>query len=273
MLKLNKFLQSKWLIPVVLAVVLGAALILSYGQFALTFANTLLDSYSKQSYAESLSENDFNNDIFYEYHEDDNTVVEKSADELQNSSINSINKDLAVSLQVQSETLPSKVDLRDRGIVTSAKNQVPWGSCWALSAIGHEIELSAKQLGWFAKTPLSEDESKLIGSQKTQAGEGISVTTYPQNRIGFGGDARSTTHTLAQGIGVANDSEMPYTDSEGRRDGAGADDWSLSDDKRNVSIARLCKSKELGNLAQKSDGEYIGTSIDVLNAMKSIVVT
>lgn len=63
----------------------------------------------------------------------------------------------------EGETLPSEFDSRDSGILSSVKNQNPWGTCWAFSAIGilessliqqgiasrNSIDLSERHLAYF----------------------------------------------------------------------------------------------------------------------------
>ena len=93
----------------------------------------------------------------------------------------------ATQLQAQGD-MPSKFDLRDRGVVTPVKIQDPWATCWAFASIAAaetsiisdlgapaDLDLSEKHLVWYSMHPVKEVEA---GSQ---AGEGITVFAESKN--------------------------------------------------------------------------------------------
>ena len=83
--------------------------------------------------------------------------------------------------ETEPEPLPSRYDLREKGLVTPVKNQGRWNTCWSfaftaacesaiLSSMGMSVsdyetvagepfDLSEKKFAWFARTPLSDDKS------------------------------------------------------------------------------------------------------------------
>jgi len=78
--------------------------------------------------------------------------------------------------------LPSRYDMREKGIVTPVKLQYPWGSCWSfasvaaaetsiLSAMGktyeeYPLDLSELHAAWFAKRGITAADDPV------QAGDG-----------------------------------------------------------------------------------------------------
>ena len=154
------------------------------------------------------------------------------------------------------DTFPEKFDLRERGTVTSVKNQSPWGTCWSFATIaasetsllnslgltveeykekfGEEMDLSEKHLAWFTANALPELDAYPEGEyphDEAQAGEGL----YPFEdsdlaSLNFGGNYFLSTASLASGVGILKEKYAPYTDSEGNLDSHG--DWSLPEEER-----------------------------------------
>ena len=148
------------------------------------------------------------------------------------------------------EEHPSAFSLRaytkdGQSVVTSVKNQSPWGNCWGFSAIAaaeasilsecyqkwdqlapgfkekyginsfaelrDRLDLSERQLVWFVGSPEPEN-----GNYPLQAGEGI--ITKDQSiggHIGFGGSPFYATLVFARGTGPIEESLAPYQNSEG----------------------------------------------------------
>jgi hypothetical protein len=122
--------------------------------------------------------------------------------------------------------LPSKFDLRDRGVVTPVKNQEPWGYCWAhgaiaatetsiLSAMGSTyadtgLDLSERHLAWYAINPVTEAVSK------SQVGEGLYAYDTSVNSVfDFGGREQCAGTLFAQGIGPMSESDYPCRGANG----------------------------------------------------------
>ena len=185
----------------------------------------------------------------------------------------------AVSLSSNNdESLPSKVDLRERGIVSSVKNQSPWGTCWAFgtnaaaeismaSALGLNTSISGStlQTAWFGMTQLSNDTSELKGTEVSQAGEG-SYASSKVNRLNVGAVSDTAASEFFSGIGVASASSIPYQNSSGTTDSSG--DWSLTSNQRRESIARLSKYNYIGNATTKASGDYVSTKDSVITSIK-----
>ena len=132
-------------------------------------------------------------------------------------------------------TLPSKFDLRDKGVVTPVKFQNPWGSCWAfggtaaaetsiLSTLGmtteqykqktgYDFDLSEKHLVWFSRLPITSE------TNTEQAGEGLGVVGWPESGDQFamydGGDSTLVTPMFANGVGPVDEDLFPYRGKEG----------------------------------------------------------
>lgn len=171
-----------------------------------------------------------------------------------------------------SPSFPSSYDLRDEGVVTSVKQQNPWGTCWGFAAIAAsetsimsslglnaadgEIDLSELHAAWFAYTPLPEGEG-------SQGGEGIYATAGQSSDIlNTGGWAFTATSIFSSGIGPVFEDDAPYKNKEGMVLGAEGipfyyapqGDWSVSEDVRFLQAFELEESSILPSPALR-DGE------------------
>ena len=160
------------------------------------------------------------------------------------------------SLPVEGE-FPSKFDLRNEGLVTSVKDQSPWGTCWSFGAIAAsessilssmgmttetyrekyncDMDLSEKHLAWFTMTALPTLDAYPEGeypypNDDSQAGEGVYLVEGFEDRLNTGGDYLMSCASLASGVGILLEEYAPYTNSEGTTDYSG--DWSLPEDLR-----------------------------------------
>jgi C1A family cysteine protease len=117
---------------------------------------------------------------------------------------------------------PSKVDLRENGVVTPVKMQNPWNTCWSfavtaasetsiLSELGATydatgLDLSERYLAWFAYSQATED---FAGS--AQAGEGLKRTSSAY----VGGHPYFASSLYSSGVGPVYESDAPYRGKEG----------------------------------------------------------
>ena len=153
---------------------------------------------------------------------------------------------------LRADNLPSKVDLRDRGIVTSVKNQSPFGDCWSFgstaaaesslattSSAAKGVSFATKPIAWFAYTPLDSNASNLSGTAKKHAGEGSYIKSQysSTHRMDVGGNSQMTAGLYAQGAGPAKLSEFPYQTSTGTY--SQSDDWSVANSQRFTSTAKM----------------------------------
>ena len=167
-------------------------------------------------------------------------------------------------------------------MVTPVKDQTPWGTCWSFATIaasessilsamgltaeeyaqkyGEELDLSEKHLAWFTARALPDVDAYPEGEypyDESQAGEGehplegAKATAYD-----FGGNYFLSTSSLASGIGVVTEKEVPYTDSEGTlsRDG----DWTLPEEMRFAQTFEIQDANMLPSVRGTDEsGEYV----------------
>ena len=182
----------------------------------------------------------------------------------------------------KADALPEKFDLRNRDLVTSVKDQSPWGTCWSfatmaasetslLSALGltageykakygGEPDLSEKHLAWFTATALpalDEYEEGKYPYDPAQAGEGVHILESSEKDLyDFGGNYALATSMLASGVGVLEEGIAPYADAEGETSFGG--DWSLPEEDRFGQSYELKNANILPAPAYyNEEGEYV----------------
>ena len=129
--------------------------------------------------------------------------------------------------------LPSRYDMREKGIVTPVKLQYPWGSCWSFSAIAaaetsilsamgktyeeYPLDLSELHAAWFAKRGITAADDPL------QAGEGSIISDenedpkpmgWEQTVLLTGGKASNVAFLFSTGAGPLEESAVPYHGKE-----------------------------------------------------------
>ena len=130
------------------------------------------------------------------------------------------------------KTFPSKLDLRDRGVVTPVKNQGDANTCWAHAAIAASETSILSELGTtYTKTGLDLSERHLayfayIGAPEAcvgagQAGEGFASnevaegTPSPSSVLMIGGFQTSASTLFSAGVGPVLESTAPYKSDKG----------------------------------------------------------
>ena len=118
-------------------------------------------------------------------------------------------------------SLPAKYDARTKNLITAIRNQRPYGSCWAFSAIASaetsmirqgltvngtkasadSLDLSELQLLYFFYHTVADD----FGGTK-----GDSTKTVTMNYLEQGGNGIFTTFALASWLGVASEEQAVY---------------------------------------------------------------
>ncbi|MGN1432554.1 MAG: lectin like domain-containing protein [Ruminococcus sp.] len=123
---------------------------------------------------------------------------------------------------LKSISLPTKYNLADENLVTKVKNQNPYGSCWAFSAISSlesslvksgnadsSVDLSEKHLIWFNYNGADNSEDKsLYAGNDTYSSAGYSPFL-------LGGSMYMAASTLMRRYGAADESKAPYEFSSG----------------------------------------------------------
>ncbi|MCR5088787.1 MAG: hypothetical protein K6C08_04645 [Oscillospiraceae bacterium] len=154
------------------------------------------------------------------------------------------------------DTLPERFDLRERGVVTSVKDQTPWGTCWAFSTMaagessilndlsmtaeeyalkyGEELDLSERHLVWFESGALPGAEDYPEGEYPyaaAQAGEGPrTLEEMGASRFNLGANVFAALSALSAGMGAVKETDAPYRNEDGTDDPGG--DWGLPESER-----------------------------------------
>ena len=106
-----------------------------------------------------------------------------------------------------SSGFPAKFDMRERYPVTPVKNQSPYGTCWAHSAIA-SAESSISRI--VPTVDLSEFHTAYYANFPDRSYDTDSETV--KQILNSGGSATDITHLWAQWRGPADESVMPYSD-------------------------------------------------------------
>ncbi len=172
-----------------------------------------------------------------------NEVIEQAKSALNGTgaSPNSYATQSATTKAASKSKLPSSYDLRDPNgdgnqndsVVTSVKNQMPWGTCWGFAAIAacetsilskaakegksdevQDLDLSELQLSWSA---YKEDGAPASAVGEAQAGEGYhSESDNPNYGLDMGGQPGWAASIFAAGIGPVYEELAPYQNKSGR---------------------------------------------------------
>ena len=196
---------------------------------------------------------------------------------------------------------PSSFDLRDENLVSSVKNQWPWGSCWAFGAtaaaeIGilsqlreispdhaeyyadpDRLNLSELQQSWFAYTKLPQYDTD---DPHSQAGEGSSMPNM--FRLGIGGLTYMVGNSFADGIGPIPESLAPYKAWDGdvddevnftlndiERSDEESGIWYVPEYLRFASAFELVESRNLPEFWSTDDYENYTFNPEAIDAVKA----
>lgn len=192
-------------------------------------------------------------------------------------------------------SLPASFDLRTKGVITPVKQQRPWGTCWGFGATAASegsiltdlgmtygtgknqipMDLSEKQLAWFAKTPLSTTYDYGDPTTNSQRGEGcftIAAETAGSGsgvRLNSGGTQVLAGSIYAMNGGALLEKAIPYSTREGvtgyeKVHGQtcycykSTGDWSVDESKRFLQTVELRDTAELPSPAQHdANGHYV----------------
>ncbi len=190
------------------------------------------------------------------------------------------------------DVLPEKFDLRNRGIVTSVKDQSPWGTCWAFATAaasessilsdlhmtaeefaatyGVDMDLSERQLAWFGAKAFPEINDYPKGEypyDESQAGEGLhSIEGTDVLPLDIGGNLMVSIALISSGSGVMLEEYAPYQNEEGTQERDG--DWSLSEDYRLAQTYELKNANILMTPARYDENGNYTYDPDAVEAMK-----
>lgn len=114
--------------------------------------------------------------------------------------------------------LPTAYDSRNRGYITSVKDQNPWGACWAFAFQG-TLEASLIKDGWSAGMDLSEQHLGYFTYYRTAdlfgntAGDQVQIylrQNVDKGYLDFGGNAQWAVMAMSSWTGAADESVSVY---------------------------------------------------------------
>lgn len=114
--------------------------------------------------------------------------------------------------------LPTAYDSRNRGYITSVKDQNPWGACWAFAFQG-TLEASLIKDGWSAGLDLSEQHLGYFTYYRTAdlfgntAGDQVQIylrQNVDKGYLDFGGNAQWAVMAMSSWTGAADESVSVY---------------------------------------------------------------
>ncbi len=189
----------------------------------------------------------------------------------------------------ESEPLPAKFDLRERGVVTPVKQQSPWGTCWSFGLIAAAetsiltdmgktyaetgLDLSERHLIYFAMTPVTKEQSE------SQYDEGLYWPGGEGNtNAAYRGSLGTVASTLfSTGVGPLPEEDFPYQNNLGMTEyeymQAYPDEWKgfvKADTERSkgVTLAELIQRNSANPKYAKTEAEYLQTCWD--NYLKKV---
>lgn len=176
--------------------------------------------------------------------------------------------------------LPEKYDLRVEGLSTAVKDQSPLSDCYAFGAIGSVESNYLKQTGKTGNTPSFSEKHLAYFAQHTrpdnlnQAGEGIVSLkddgTVDETGVGLEwGMPTLSIGQLSNGEGVVSTGLVPHTADDGTMESTKL--WTVSEDYRNLSEARVTQAEILSTPANYSSGSYQYDAQATQNIKKHLV--
>ena len=107
--------------------------------------------------------------------------------------------------QINPDTgLPYAFDLREQGLVTSVKNQNPYGTCWAHGAMG----MLENQM--IAEDPTVDFSEWHIALCSMMGESGFADGSSPEDILNYGGDTEQTLAMLLNRVGPMREEDYPY---------------------------------------------------------------
>ncbi|MBR0138222.1 MAG: S-layer homology domain-containing protein [Erysipelotrichaceae bacterium] len=115
------------------------------------------------------------------------------------------------------DALPTSYSLVSQGLVTSVKNQNPYGTCWTFATMGSAESGIRKKYGVTAD--LAELQIAYFTYKCYQKADPLGLITNDGNTasggtlLDMGGNSWFSTFALVSGIGFSNESSYPYTNA------------------------------------------------------------
>lgn len=199
------------------------ALIMSI-TFVFTYSvNTLADEYVDTTEELSIEEIVEEDNQKKDNTEDDGTVAEEIPADFTGGYFETGNRlssyKEANSGLLQSSSLPDRYDSRNDNCITSVKNQNPYGTCWAFSAVGAGEATLVKQ-GFYAKGEIDLSELQLayyvfheFNDPMGNISEDYVLISNGENFLDFGGNDYFSMFTFSAWKGAVDETDVPYTDA------------------------------------------------------------